>query len=102
MSASVSPPLQDLGLPLEWIDFDDLPILLANHFLVQHQRNEFVLTLGQVTGPPLVGTPDEIRQHAATTRVPIHTLARVGLTRERLVELIAVLQATLDEHDRER
>ncbi|MEA2251216.1 MAG: hypothetical protein QOG70_1458 [Solirubrobacteraceae bacterium] len=101
MSASPSPTLQDLRLPLEWIDFDELPILFSNHFLVQHQPNEFVLTLGQVTGPPLVGTPEQIRQQAsAASRVPIHTLARVGLTRERVTELIAILQATLEDHDR--
>jgi hypothetical protein len=32
--------------------------------------------------------------------VPIHTLARVALTRQRAVELIEILQATLEDHDR--
>jgi hypothetical protein len=32
--------------------------------------------------------------------VPIHALARVGLTRLRVLELINVLQATLEDHDR--
>ena len=99
MSSSV----QDVGASLEWIDFDELPIVFANHFLVQHQPDEFVLTVGQVTGPPLVGTPDQIRGQARDgAEVPIHTLARVGVTRHRLTELIAVLQAALDEHDRLR
>jgi hypothetical protein len=55
----------ELSLPLSMNDFDDSPILLANHFLIQHQPDEFVLSLSQVTGPPLVGTPDEIREDAA-------------------------------------
>jgi hypothetical protein len=99
MSSSV----QEVGARLEWIDFDEAPIVFANHFLVQHQPDEFVLTLGQVTGPPLVGTPEQIREQARdASEVPIHTLARVGLTRHRLTELIAVLQSTLDDHDRLR
>ena len=94
---------QEVGASLEWIDFDELPIVFANHFLVQHQPDEFVLTLGQVTGPPLVGTAEQIRERAReTAEVPIHTLARVGLTRHRLTELIAVLQGALDDHDRLR
>lgn len=34
------------------------------------------------------------------SHVPIETVARTGLTRDRLVELIEILQATLREHDR--
>jgi hypothetical protein len=49
----------------------------------------------------LIGSPEEVREQAAAlTHVPVATLARVGLTRDRLRELIAVLQASLDEHDR--
>jgi hypothetical protein len=90
------------SLPLQWIDFDQTPILFSNHFLAQHQPNEFVLTFGQVTVPPVVGTPEQIREQArGLTRVPIQTLCRAGLTRDRLVELIGILQATLEEHDRD-
>jgi hypothetical protein len=97
MSASV----QEIGASLEWIDFDEVPIVFANHFLVQHQPDEFVVSLGQVTGPPLVGTPEQIREQArGVSHVPIHAIARVGLTRQRLVELIGILQAELEEHDR--
>jgi hypothetical protein len=94
-------PGEGLSVPLDWIDFDDAPIFFANHFLVQHQPDEFVLTVGQVTGPPLVGTPEQVRAAAREfTHVPIHTLARVGMTRQRLTELIALLEATLSAHDR--
>ena len=100
MSTSTQP-LTNLGAPLQWIDFDATPITFANHFLVQHQPNEFVLTFGQVTGPPVVGTPDQIREQTLNIgRVPIRTLARAGLTRDRMVELIGLLQETLREHDR--
>jgi hypothetical protein len=83
--------------PLQWIDFDDTPIMFANQFLVQEQPHELVISIGQVTGPPAVGAPDQV---AAADRVPILTLARVGLTRHRAEELIALLQESVQEHDR--
>jgi hypothetical protein len=90
-----------LGLPLTWVDFDETPIMFGNRFLVQHQPDEFVVSIGQVTSPPFTGTADEIRRQARDlTQVEIATVARIGLTRHRLVELIAMMQATLEEHDR--
>jgi hypothetical protein len=102
MSTSV----QDISIPLEWIDFDETPILFANHFLVQHQLEEFVVSLGQVVGPPVVGPPDELSVPAAPVHepkhVPINTIARFGLSRHRMTELIELLQNAVEEHDRRR
>jgi hypothetical protein len=92
---------QAVDRPLRWANFDDTAILFANHFLVQQQPDEFVISLGQVTGPPLYGPPEEIgRQAAEVTHVPIETLARVGMSHRRVTELIALLQAAVDDHDR--
>ena len=46
--------------PLQWIDFDDTPIMFANQFLVQEQPHELVISIGQVTGPPAVAPPDQV------------------------------------------
>jgi hypothetical protein len=92
--------LLDGSLALEWVEFDEQPIVFANQFLVQHEPNEFVVSLGQVVGPPVVGPPDQVRAYHGAEPVPIHTLCRVGLTRLRVTELINVLQAALDDHDR--
>jgi hypothetical protein len=101
MTSSAADSPGAIDIPLTWVEFDEVPILFANHFLVQHQPYEFVLTLGQVSGPPLVGTPEQVREQVGRlTHVPITTLARVGLTRQRLVELIALLQTELEDHDR--
>ena len=85
--------IDERSLPLSMSDFDDSPILLANHFLIQHQPDEFVVSLSQVTTPPLLDPPSR-------SDVPVHTIARVAMTRRRVVELIALLQERLDEHDR--
>jgi hypothetical protein len=83
-----------------WVDFDDEPIMFVNAFLVQHQPEEFVLSFGQLTGAPVVGTPEQVREAAGSETVPILPVARIGLTRHRVTELIGVLQATLEDHDR--
>jgi hypothetical protein len=94
-------PGAELSLPLQWVDFEETPIVFSNHFLAQHQLDEFVLTFGQVTGPPVVGTPEQMREQTLDfDHVPIQTVARAGLTRHRMVELIELLQAALREHDR--
>jgi hypothetical protein len=96
----VSSLAQHPNTSVKWVDFDEETIVFANSFLVQHQPEEFVISLGQVTGPPIVGPPDQVREAAATAPVPVLTLARFGLSRHRMTELIALLQATLDDHDR--
>jgi hypothetical protein len=98
MSFATHPP-ETSGRPLAWVEFDDVPILFGNHFLVQHEPDEFVLTVGQVTAPPLVGPSTA---PGGQNEVPIHTLARIGLTRNRVAELIALLQSSVEEHDRGR
>ena len=101
MTAPPPYPGAEFGLPLEWVDFEDTAILFANHFLVQHQPNEFVISVGQLSGVPVAGTPEQVRDQAREFhRVPIATLARLGLTRDRVIELIGLLEATLKEHDR--
>jgi hypothetical protein len=102
----MSTSLQDISIPLEWIDFDETPILFGNHFLVQHQLEEFVVSLGQVVGPPTVGPPEDLTAPARPIHdpkhVPINTLARFGMSRHRMTELIALLQNAVEEHDRRR
>jgi hypothetical protein len=101
MSAVQAQPPHAVDLPPRWTDLEDVPILFANHFLVQQHPHEFVISVGQLMEPALIGSPEQVREQAAgLTHVPVSTLARVGLTRDRLRELIAVLQASLEEHDR--
>jgi hypothetical protein len=79
----------DLGLPLERTDFHERPILLANHFVVPWQSDEFVLSVSRWAGRPLVGTPDEQLAGARSIGgLPVLTPARVSLDRRRTVELL--------------
>jgi hypothetical protein len=89
-------------VPLIWEEQEDVaPIAFANQFIVQHQPHEFVLMVGQVVAPPLLGTDEDKRKQLEhISYVPIRTIGRFALTRRRMVELITVLQANLENHDR--
>jgi hypothetical protein len=89
-----------IELPLVWVGIEDVPILLANQYLGQVQQQEIILTLGQVTPPVLLGSPEQLAQQVERLSfVPVKTVARFGLTRTRLEELIGVLQATARQFD---
>ncbi len=89
-----------ITLPIVYTDMEDKPILFANQFVIQHQKNEFVLTVGQLQPPILLGSPEERKEQVKKlTYVPIKVVARFGLTRQRLVELVEALQTNLRKYD---
>jgi hypothetical protein len=93
-------PPQPSQLPLSWVGHDELPIVFVNQILVQSQPGEFVVAFGQVTTPPVIGTPEEqMEQLAQYDVVPIRTLVRMGITPARLREFTTALQVALDRHD---
>jgi len=74
---------------------------LVNQFLCQFNQDEFFLTVGQMVPPALIGpTPEERLEEAEQIPyVPIKPLARLAFTRQRLVELVATLQANIAQYD---
>lgn len=94
---------EPIAVPFTYVGFDEAPIAFANAFLVQHDADEFLLTVAQVAPPPIVATSEEEArtQIGAIPFVPVKVLARYGLTRRRMVELIDALQQNLANHDRQ-
>lgn len=88
-------------LPVAWVDSDDAPILFANQFLLQQiAEMEYVLYVGQVTPPPVIGTPEQQQaQLEQINFVPVRTLARLSLSQNRLDELLGVLQRVRSRAD---
>ncbi len=87
-------------IPIVFVGTEDVPVVLANQFVVQHQRNEFILTLGQVTPPILLGSDEErFEQAKKVAYIPVKVVARVSFTRDRLVELIGALKKHLEKYD---
>ncbi len=92
---------RNIEVPLAWVGVEELPILQVNQFIGQADpRGEFFLTFGQMTMPPLLGTPEQqAAQLEQIAYVPIKPVARLGFTRSRVEELIGVLQQTLINYD---
>jgi hypothetical protein len=92
-----------IQLPVVWSGVEETPMLYANSFLVQFDPQalgSFLLTVGQLTPPALIGTPDEIREQAEQlSYVHCQCIARLVVTPAKLAELIAVLQANRDQYE---
>jgi hypothetical protein len=87
-----------------WAGVEDVPILYANTFISQFDPTSmggFILTVGQLTPPVLLGTEDEIKEQAErVSYVPVRAVARIAVTRGKLDELIAILESTKEKFDR--
>ncbi len=97
-------PPERLSRPLVWTGAEELPILYANQFLVQFERHEFILTLGQVAPPIILGNDeDKLEQFRALTHVAVKSVGRVAMGRQRAVELADLLRRMVEQYDaRER
>jgi hypothetical protein len=83
-------------LPLLYTGIDDTPVVLANQFVGQIERDTFILVVGQMTPPILIGTPEERRAQALQlSYVPVKTVGRYAMTKDRLAELVAMLSRQL-------
>jgi len=90
-------------IPIVISGAEDVSIHFANQFVIQHQQNEFILTVGQMSPPILLGSEEERREQAKQISfVPVKVIARIAMTRERLVELISVLQQNLAVFDQKQ
>lgn len=84
-------------VPVRWDDTDPLPVTMVNQFLLQvdvvnGQIDSFILTMGQVLPPALLGTAEE-RKAAADQidTVAVRPLGRYSFTEARLNELVEML-----------
>lgn len=91
-----------IRIPVVWDAPEQVPILFVNAFVCQFDRDgSFIITIGQSTPPALTGTPEEVEEQARQISfVPVKPVARLGLTRSRLEEFVAALQANLEQLDR--
>jgi len=90
-------------VPLTWVDADDVPVFFANQFIIQHHQDEFILTVGQMVPPPLIGTLEEREdQLEQLDFVPVKPLARIAFTHARLVELVQALEGNREIYEQAR
>ncbi len=87
---------QGVQLSVVWSGTEDVPIALVNQFLGQvGLQDEVILTFGQLTPPALLGTLEQ--QQEQVKEMPflvVKPVARLGLTKTGLDQLVDVLQQT--------
>lgn len=93
-----------LAISVIWPDVDDLPVFRANNFVIQVTTGpqgtpeDVVLTIGHVSPPFVLGTPDEQQAAAAAIgAVPAKAVARISMSPARLGELAGLLAGTFHQ-----
>jgi hypothetical protein len=81
---------EDRTVPAKWTEVENVPIQFTNQMLIQHVQNEFILTFGYATPPALLNPTQE--EMEAIEFIPVMPIVRLGMTPQRLLELINVLQ----------
>jgi hypothetical protein len=88
---------------VSWERVFQSPISAANAFAIGvtqstgGEREEYVLSIGFLPPPPLVGSPKEqLAQAEKLKQVEVMPVARLTFSRKRLAELSALLQSVLD------
>lgn len=86
------------GVPVKWTGIEEFPVYFCNSFLIQGAGNESYLTLGYAN-PKVFLTPPTQEEVDAITFVEARPVVRIGLSRERLLELIGMLEIHLRNTD---
>ena len=101
MASGAAAKFEQVQLPLSWIGMEELPIIFANQFLgVIDDRAEAIISFGQANPPVAIGTPEEMRkQLERLAYIPVKPVARISLSRERMLQLIDVLSQTVKNQE---
>ena len=91
-----------MDIPVVWEGLENIPIALVNNALGQvGQQDEIIVSFGQLTPPVLYGDLEQQREQAQQIeRLAVRPVARLGLTRAGLDDLIRILTGTRDNYDK--
>ncbi len=90
----------EVSKPLEWQIPDDMLILWANNFVIQHTENEFIVTFFQVAPPILIQARREDIE--AIESVPARAVARIALTPHAMAELLRVMTENYERYQKKK
>lgn len=89
-----------------WPDVSEAPVHRVNQFVSQLEAggpdgaDGILLTLGYVPPPVVIGTPEEVgAMYGALGALSAHAYGRFSMSRQRVVELIQILQTTVGQYD---
>lgn len=97
-----------VALEPDWSTARDVPVSVANVFVAQlagvsrsGRPDGIYLVSGHAAPPLLLGSPESIRKALAALdgRLPVDVVSQVFLTRDRVQELVELLQDTIKKFD---
>lgn len=96
---------EGVTIPLLWEGFDDAEIVFVNQMIVQlgppGQECEFLVTLGQLHHPVLLGSEEENKAKLQSLPyVPVKTVSKVAMSVGRARELRDLLTKMLDRYEK--
>lgn len=90
-----------IRVPIVYVGLEDVVVAHANHFALQLDQGDFVLTIGQVVSPLTLGDEEDQREQLQRVGyVPAKPLTRVVLTRQRAHELRELLDRQIALYDK--
>lgn len=93
--------LIEQSLPVRYVGADDVIVTHATHFVLQFDGSDFLLTMGQVEPPIVIGEEDEIKaQLGQIEYAPAKVLARVVLSVQRVRDLRDLMNRQLERIDK--
>jgi hypothetical protein len=94
---------EHVDITVGFIGAEDVPILYGNQFVVQFLQDEFIITIGQMAPPILLGSPEQqMEQAKKVSFVPIRVVARLAFNRTRFEELTQLMQQQMARFDEEK
>jgi hypothetical protein len=91
---------QPKSLPLEWSFPEGLVSRYANNIMVQHSRNEFIVSFFETRPPLLIGTVDRIeRVKSETKAIAAECVARIVVSPNKMRDFIKVLNRNIETYE---
>lgn len=90
---------QEIKLPIEWCYPDDLITRYSNNIVVQHTKNEFILSFFEVRPPVIFGELEHVQQELdKMASIRAECIARIVVSPEQIANFIKALQDNFDKY----
>lgn len=95
---------EEVGIPLVWIGLEELSVQLANQAICQYTPDgQFIVSIGQMAPPVLLGSPEEIRQEVKRlSHIAVKPLLRVNFSESSLRDLLRIIQTNLEQFEAQK
>ena len=87
------------GVNLNWVFPSDLKSYFSDNFIVQHQKDHFVLSFFEVIQPAILGTLEERKaQVQKIKQVDAKCIARILVTPEKMKDIVNVMNENYNNY----